>query len=133
MAVRADDFAFRDLAEHGRPAVVPDAIGHVELLGQKVVELENDRVCFATVHTWVFTQIVAQEAHALISLTSGTAPRLCDVALAVFLVVLLLVRSATRSAIVVSLTLMNTPPCELVQRLLDSASAAFPSVHMRSV
>ena len=51
MTVCTTDVALRHLVEDGLPVAVAQAAGDVERLVLKMVELEDERISFAAVHT----------------------------------------------------------------------------------
>jgi hypothetical protein len=54
MAVRANDFAFRDLSQDGWPGVPTQALTHIErLLPSDVIEIEHYRVEFTAIQARV--------------------------------------------------------------------------------
>ena len=57
MAVRAHDFALLYLLHHAAPALLTDPMRHAEFFIALMVELENDYVRLAAVHTWMAPKV----------------------------------------------------------------------------
>jgi hypothetical protein len=114
MTVCADDLAFRHLVEDSLQWSVEKPAGDAAELVAEMVELENQHVGFAAVHTRVRTQIVDDELHALFSEALAASGGVVDVPLLVRLIVDLLVGSSTEPAHVVALPDLLPPPVELI-------------------
>jgi len=126
VTVCTNDLALCNLVEHALPISISKALGNVELLVSEMVELENDRVGFAAVCARVFTQVGDQILEALRDDEPLPRHGLSDISPAVNPVVLLLVLSSTRAAIVVPLPTALAPPSEVLKRFLFAAAPASP-------
>jgi hypothetical protein len=112
MAVRADDFAFRDLVEDVSPAPIRKRLGYVERLVAEMVELEDDRVMLTAVDARVRAKVLEEILGALERERLLPRARLVDVALPVRQVVLPVVLRSARLAKVVALPDLLPPPVE---------------------
>jgi hypothetical protein len=123
MTVCTNDVALGDLVEDVAPIAIANAFGELEALVAEVVELKHDRIAL----TAVDARVVAEEMDQIFGPLGdhGSLPELCvgDVALPVRRVVFLLVRGATRAAVVVALAPCATAPREVLQRPLSSAAS----------
>jgi hypothetical protein len=126
MTVCTNDLALCNLVEDALPVSTLKTLGDAELLVPEVVELENDRIGLSAVDAGVLSQVGNQILEALSDDSSLSGPCLLDVSPTVGPVVLLLVHSAARPAVVVALPARLPPPGESLQRLLFMAAPATP-------
>ena len=126
VTVCTNDVALCNLVENALPVAVPDSLGYAELLVPQMVELEDDEVGLSAVDA----RMLAQERDQILQPFGGHDPLsllcLVDVALAIGLVVLLLVRGPARSAVVVALAPRLAPPSEVLEWLLVMTAPAPP-------
>ena len=98
MTVRANDFALRDLFEDRLPARLDEPRADFEILVAEVIEVQHHRVGLPAVSARMSLEVVDQELRSLHPKPALRLGGLLDVALLVRLIVLALVRGATRTA-----------------------------------
>jgi hypothetical protein len=113
VAVSADDLALCDLVQNALPPAIVYRGSDRESLVADVVELEDDRVCFAAVDARVRFEVLDEIHGPIAKHLSLQLRRLIDVALAVGLVVLSAVGRAAWPAEIVALALPLPTPCKL--------------------
>jgi hypothetical protein len=94
----------------------------------EVVELKHERIALAAVDTGMISQVLDQIADAFENHLAPPAVRRVDVLLFVRRVVLLLIRRATWTAVVVSLAPRFSAPGEFLQWLFLAASSTSPHI-----
>jgi hypothetical protein len=124
MTVCTNDLALCNLVKDALPVSTLKTLGDAELLVPQVVELKNDRISLSALDAGVLPQIGDEILEALSDNSSLSDSRLLDVSLTVGPVVLLLVRGATRAAVVVPLSTRLPPPGKVLKRLLIVAASA---------
>ncbi len=105
VTVCTNDVALCHLVEDAPPVPVPKAVADPEILVPKMVELEDERIGFTAVCTWMVAEVADQIGNAFDDDFPATACRRVDVSLFVRGVVLLLVGGTTMAAVVVPLAL----------------------------
>jgi hypothetical protein len=133
VAVGAHDLALFYLSQDGVPVAFSKAVGDSEGLIFDVVELQHDDVVFTAIGAGMITKVIHEEVHSLLNNSPAASRCIIYVPLAMFLIVVLLIGSAARPAIIVSLALVLSPPGKLIQRLLAVASPASPEHDMANV
>ena len=73
MTISTNHVALCDLVEHGLPAVVAQSLGDIEVLVPQMVELEDERICLATIHARPLAKELDKEGSALHSKRSLAA------------------------------------------------------------
>jgi hypothetical protein len=131
MTVRAYDFALLDLGEDFDP-ITQQPIREAERLVSQMVELQHHYVIFSAVNARMVSEIVDEEADPLVFNAHPSVTSIRDVAIAMLGVMLLLVRRAARSAVVIAQAPIDVPPGEVIDRFLFPASAA-PTEHFFTV
>ena len=99
MTVCANDFALLDLGEDLGPRALAQASADIEILFPEVIELKDDRVAFAAVHTGVALEVLEELRHPLSPDPHASLMCLLDVFRLVALVVLFPVGGAAGFAV----------------------------------
>src|SRR2546421_1936344 len=104
MTVRANDVTLGDLVEHGLPATVTKVFADGELLVSEVIELQDEGIELATVDAASLTEELDEICRALGSERMFATHSVRHVPFSVLQIVLLFIRGATRTAVVVELS-----------------------------
>jgi hypothetical protein len=124
MAVGADHVALPDLGEDRLPIPVRQDGADAELLVASVVELEHNRVGLSTIETGVGLEVTQEPLGPLDCERPLALASVRDVALLVGRVVLVVIHGPARSAHVVPLPSILSPPIEALGRLGLAAASA---------
>jgi hypothetical protein len=126
VTVCTNDLALCNLVEDALPVPISNSLGDVEFLVPEMVELEHDRIGLPA----VCARMLAQEGDQIGDALGGNSflpdLGLIDVSLTVGSVVLLLIGSPARPAVVIPLPACLSPPSKVLERLLLVTSPASP-------
>jgi hypothetical protein len=124
MTVCTNYVARGDLAEYGLPVAIAQAYRDIEVLGPKMVELEDERVGLTAVNARSLAEELDEIGGALCDERLFSANCVRDVSLAVRCIMLLFVGGSAGSAVVVPLPTCLTSPGEARDRHELPAAAA---------
>jgi hypothetical protein len=124
MAVGANHVACGDLVEYRLPFSVGEVRGDVEVLRPEVVELQDNRIGFATVSAGSRAEELEEVSRPFRDERPFSLDRVCDITLLVPRVVLSFVGGSAGTAVVVSLATRLSAPGEVGGELVLAAASA---------